>query len=183
MSINCNNLRRSFINNPTLLKEIGKKIKKRSSLKLYHGTDKEFDAPTISGIGVHFGTKQQAEFMAKYRASFVGGGNGVVKAYEVDVKNPIRMHDTGFTDSDLIMSINPPDALKSLPPDERERLSNGTPEDIKNKLIELGYDSIVYSNTTEEGAGDSYIVFRSEQIELVPVKEGNCGPRGTGVNK
>lgn len=138
-------------------------------LTLYHGTDKEFYTPKISGMGAHFGTKQQAEFMAKYRESIEGGGKGVVKAYEVVINNPIRMHDTGFTDSDLIMCVNPPSALKLLPFDEREKLSNGTSEDIKNKLIELGYDGVVYSNTTKEGAGDSYIAFQPEQITPVPI--------------
>lgn len=140
-------------------------------LTLYHGTDKEFDTPNISGVGAHFGTKQQAEFMAKYREGLEDGGNGVVKTYEVDIKNPIRMHDTGFTNADLMMRVNPPDTLKNLPLDECERLGNGTLEDIKNKLIELGYDGVVYSNTTEEGAGNSYIAFHPEQIKPVPVKE------------
>ena len=139
-------------------------------LTLYHGTDKEFDKPMIAGMGAHFGTKQQAEFMAKYREGLEGGGKGIVKAYAVEIENPIRMHDTGFTDANLMMRVNPPDALKCLPPDERERLSNGSPEDIKSKLIVLGYDGVVYSNTTEEGAGDSYIAFFPEQIKLVPVK-------------
>lgn len=139
-------------------------------LTLYHGTDKGFDKPMIAGMGAHFGTKQQAEFMAKYREGLEGGGKRIVKAYAVEIKNPIRMHDTGFTDADLMMRVNPPDALKYLPPDERERLSNGSAEDIKSKLIELGYDSVVYSNTTEEGIGDSYIAFFPEQINLVPVK-------------
>lgn len=139
-------------------------------LTLYHGTDKEFNIPKILGMGAHFGTKQQAEFMAKYREGLEGGGKGIVKAYAVEIKNPIRMHDTGFIDADLMMRVNPPDALKNLPPEECERLSNGTPKDIKSKLIQLGYDGVVYSNSTEEGAGDSYIAFFPEQIKLIPVK-------------
>ena len=50
--------------------DISRPLKKSgiaSPLTLYHGTDKEFDTPNISGMGAHFGTKQQAEFMAKYR--------------------------------------------------------------------------------------------------------------------
>lgn len=118
-------------------------------------------------MGAHFGTRQQAEFMAKYREGLNCGNKGVIKIYKVVIRNPIRMHDTGFTDPDLMMHINPPDALKKLPSEVRKKLSIGTPEDIRKKLIELGYDGVVYVNTTEEGAGDSYIAFSPEQIRPV----------------
>ena len=43
-------------------------------------------------------------------------------------------------------------------------------EDFIEWFSSLGFDSIKYENTFE-GGGDSYIVFRPEQIEVVDTEE------------
>ena len=43
-------------------------------------------------------------------------------------------------------------------------------EEFIDWFSSLGFDSIKYENTFE-GGGDSYIVFKSDQIDIVDVKE------------
>lgn len=77
----------------------------------YHGTDKKFDVFEKGDIGFHFGTKGQAEFVAKEKRDHhrnVWGDNKTddeipelkdvnVGAYYLNIKNPANMYDFGPT--------------------------------------------------------------------------------------
>lgn len=126
---------------------------------VWHGTNKEFTEFKTSGLGVHFGTKSQAK----------DRGPRLIES-EIDLKNPFRIDDPGsdhdmarLTDELILGGIIDPSAKENL-------LENGTPEDIKNILIQNGYDGIVYQNRNEDKSNptDSFIVFDTSQIKIKP---------------
>lgn len=141
-------------------------------------------------MGLHLGTAQQANhFSPGYRP------------YLVKLKNPLRLHDQGDWAPDKmanelvtrgIRTINYEVALNELKArkpdgvamiewlqhyrfrDQRKDLRRAIQADIES----AGYDGISYANGVE-GAGESIIIFRPEQIKLAQVtkdKEGNIIP-------
>jgi len=125
-------------------------------LVVYHGTASDFESFRPWS---HFGTEQQANFIAEEW----GPGGSVIPTY-LNIKNPLRMHDTGFTRADIMATVNPPSIFKKA---ELERLGAGTLQDWEDALREKGYDGIIYRNTTAEGPGDSYVAFSPTQIKSV----------------
>lgn len=127
----------------------------------YHGTEAQFDDFDLEkskSLGIHFGTRQQAEFMA--------GENGRVIAAHLDIKNPVRLHDTGFSDPEIMYDFFPPELKKETPLEARQSIGG-----MKEFLQSQGYDGVVYANTTAEGPGDSYIVFEPGQIRQIRAKQ------------
>jgi|GEM_PF-6130127 len=125
-------------------------------LVVYHGTSSAFESFRPWS---HFGTRQQANVIADEW----GPGGNTIPVY-LNIRNPLRMHDTGFIRPDIMGVVNPPDIFDRA---ELERLSGGTLQDWEDAIRRKGYDGIVYSNTTAEGPGDSYIAFSPTQIKSV----------------
>lgn len=137
--------------------------KQPSHLILYHASPQEFDTFDTSKEGAHFGTFDQASSLNK-------PGKGEPKAYAVNIQNPLRMPDIGVWNN-----FNNFHAALSRADIVTEEEANAAWvawqhsddygwEFLKNTLEAKGYDGIVYENE-QEGAGDSYIAFRSEQIK------------------
>jgi len=133
--------------------------------KVYHGgtVEGEFKiAGEVSpykkeAVGVHFGTKEQADFVASARKG------ASTKEYIIDVKNPIRLEDrNSWSHSGVLSQLFEKNIITREQYDEY--IYNKETYDVREILREKGYDGIVYSNTAE-GKGDSYIAFSNEQIK------------------
>lgn len=111
---------------------------------LFHGTHREpngFDAfDTLSGeVGSHFGTIEQA-------SQFVYDDEGVFLPVYLCIKNPIRLQDRGsFSgDGDEVY-----DQLCGLGlPEPRQSGLKGN-DYLRAKIIDAGYDGVVYLNRRE----------------------------------
>lgn len=105
-------------------------------------------------VGVHFGTREQAEYIAKPKG-------GVVKDFVLDIKNPVRLDDKGSWSPSAINNQLFQKGILSREEYDKNVFSGGY--DIREILKGKGYDGIVYKNVVE-GEGDSYIVFDKSQI-------------------
>ena len=132
-----------------------------SSIKLYHGSKVRFDAvsPSYSKgqLGFHMGSKEQA------KSIFGEGGRPKIMEVEADIKNPLRLDDLGsWYGSDVVDMVN-----KKLGTQIHSSASDST---IRSHIEKAGYDGVVYQNAFE-GAGDSYIAFKPEQVKIKPAKK------------
>jgi len=132
---------------------------------VFHGTNKEFEEFKIAGevspykresVGPHFGTKEQAGFVAKTKG-------GKVKEFYLDIKNPIRLEDrNSWSQAGINNQLFEKGIITRAEYDDN--VYKKETYDTRKILREKGYDGIVYSNTAE-GKGDSYIAFSNEQIK------------------
>lgn len=154
---------------------------------VYHATPSitlsKFDtARGKESLGSHFGTATQANSIAKWNVD-KGRPTAVFPVY-LKIENPLRMQDMGtwypeFVFNELVsrglVDMNTPRAK------EVQRATRTETEQsvriIQQFIRELGYDGIVYENEYEAGAGDSYIVFRPEQIKSATGNTGAFSPR------
>lgn len=161
-------------------------------LVFYHGTYSDFDAfdpQQTRDIGSHFGTQEQA---SKF-------GNRVVPVF-LSVKKPLRLDDVFSTEGGLEKAWNDihyetditsqeSDRLLSLAKEVSEKWESGREVDnttipevsefwklAKHVIERSGYDGLVYKNDIE-GAGDSYAVFRPEQIKSAVGNSGRFDPK------
>lgn len=134
---------------------------------VYHATPNEFDSFDVdkSDLGAHFGTLEQAEYVLKNRLH----GVGKVMPFFINLRNPLRLIDDGCFNASCIRGQLLKKGLinKQL---AEEIAVGGYKEDRKyNKIVRdllqnQGYDGIVYKNTNE-GKGDSYIIFSPSQVK------------------
>ena len=141
---------------------------------VYHGTMRSFgqfrlpeDLEASPGLGIHFGTLEQAENAVGANAP----GSNVRPAY-LKIKNALRLPDLG--------SWSPQGVAQELV--ERKvmtrrqgRRAEGMLEEadplrfvrcyrlLREAMEAGGYDAVIYGNR-HEGSGDSYIVWRQEQV-------------------
>ena len=118
----------------------------------------EFEMSPTTELGAHFGTKQQAERF------------GTPFQFFISVTNPLRMKDLGGWQASKVIK----EAKKSgvdlfaLKSDKTEFLSIESSKEqnawVRNKLLSLGYDGIVYNNEVE-GKGDSYIILNPQSAK------------------
>jgi len=156
----------------------------------------DFDIFEEGDIGFHFGTKEQANSRVRR-----GGGqftNARVMPVYLNIKNPLRMEEPhiggDWGHAQQIITQLEELGFKDIPKEPKVRRgynyypsTKGTRkqhlEDIKNYLIDKGYDGIVYANkfesplrdkegkiTTSYEKGeidvqDSYIAFKPNQIK------------------
>lgn len=137
---------------------------------VYHGTNKYFVDFKPNGLGIHFGTKEQA----------ADRGKKIIES-EIDIKNPFRMDDMG---SDFDMARLSDELLDAGLIDKTKKqnlINKGNPKDVVNILKKNGYDGIIYKNRNENKSNpqDSYIVFSKSQIKT-KIKESNTN---VGVDK
>jgi len=117
---------------------------------------------TRSGIGVHFGTKEQAEFVASTK------GGGVVKEVALDIKNPISLEDrNAWGHAPILQQLKEKGIVTEEEYNDYIYGNKSDTFDVTKVLQEKGFDSIVYANTAE-GKGDSYLIFDKSQIKEVP---------------
>ncbi len=137
-------------------------------VSVFHGTAKDFKEFLFpsgekpfkpEGIGPHFGTKEQAQFVAEAKG-------GKVKDYYLDIKNPVRLEDQNtWSHAGVLKQLEDKGIIT---PEERTYLLNRTDNpDARQVLRDKGYDGIVYVNKAE-GQGDSYIPLSQDQIKTQP---------------
>lgn len=142
---------------------------KGSPIAVYHSTDNmEFDTFAKGDVGFHFGTVEQAEKRSADKGSTRGR---TFRAY-LDIKNPFRadLDIMGWKADGASLYLWSRGVLTDAESQEIQSLSaNGTDYDspasvrLREMLEGKGYDGISYPNGFE-GAGDSYIAFRDDQI-------------------
>lgn len=137
----------------------------------YHGTTggiQELKNPDPEkSLGIHFGTPEQARFMALERSKQRNETPRILKA-ALYIQNPLLMHDTGFTDPKVMSIVNPPHVFAA---DELKELGEGSLEQWRYAIRSKGYDSVTYQNSTQEGPGYSYIVFNPDQFRILTTIE------------
>ena len=112
-------------------------------------------------MGIHFGTREQADAVAKDR-----GGAVVVDAFELDIKNPLRVTDRQANDPVELGK----ELLSSglIDQDRFEEISHYTGRLNDRRMINLvkslGYDALVYANEAE-GEGDSVVILDRSQVK------------------
>lgn len=158
-------------------------------LVVHHSTAAQFSQFEPHGIGIHFGTKEQATSRTRKT-----GGTRMLQAH-LAVKNPIRVEDAG---ADWLSPVVWARAVANAEGrtiqdvhndpfyQEHERLMQQEVEadvaalKLKQpvtkrrarivRMIEArGYDGAVYQNKYE-GSGTSWIAFRADQIRLLKRK-------------
>jgi hypothetical protein len=106
----------------------------------------DFRFPDMLEIGIHFGSRAQAEMFGK------------AFPFRVDIRNPLRLRDLG--------NWNPSAVVKELQ-SRGLKIPNGMPAnnaaDIRKIIRALGYDGVIYRNEAE-GFTDSYIALSGNQI-------------------
>lgn len=162
-------------------------------LVVYHGTNANFNTFSVSDVGIHVGTEDQANSRAEQKE----GDDFKLMPLYVKAENPLRLKDArSWKDPEWYLYES---GISSyLPASLQQKISDfaqenrtakdlSTPEGQKkahkkamaiNSEVarflkdELGYDSIVYANThdgtTQDNkmkADDSWIVFDPEQIK------------------
>ena len=137
---------------------------KNRPLIVYHGTDADFTEFKYGEFGFHFGsTKEQAED----RGSKIG-------EYYLKLKNPLEFYDLGdWNDVGMWGEFLAPDNYEILTDKEVDKLE--TIEDVKQALIDKGYDGIIYENQFE-GKGSSYIALAPNQIKSATHNLGTFSP-------
>jgi hypothetical protein len=109
-------------------------------------------------VGTHFGTLEQAQKVLERR------NGGRIYEASVDVKNPIRLEDNGhFSQSAVLLQLKKQGVISNQ--EWESHALGGKPYDVRDILESKGYDGIVYDNRAE-GAGDSVVAFRPEQIKI-----------------
>lgn len=150
---------------------------------VYHGTRAPvFEAldHARSGLGTHFGTRQSARQRVRALGRF-RAGEPRVERYRLRVVSPLRVRDIGAWDSlpDVAFSLRVEQPFGSAGPDilrpddlRAFRVLETDAEAwefLRRKIEERGYDSVVYRNGVEDAGSDSYIVWRDELIEKLPL--------------
>jgi hypothetical protein len=139
---------------------------------VYHATNAvdflAFDT-SLSDLGAHFGTLDQANYIAEHRRD--GERSRIIPAW-LFIRRPLRLKDTGTFHADGIARqlerkgiIHRGDGKrieKECDADWRKRKLYDVV--LRDAIIAAGYDGVVYKNG-HEGAGDSYIVFHPGQVK------------------
>lgn len=119
-------------------------------------------------MGIHFGNKNQANYINNNRINNKTGNNIL---YHVNLKiyNPLRLKDLGCFHADCISKQLYNKGIISQ--EEHDILNNyinrkENNEFVRNRLIKKGYDGIIYRNN-HEGSGDSIIAIKHNTINIV----------------
>lgn len=144
----------------------------------YHATCspafEKFDT-SRGDLGAHFGQLSQAAHISLNRHG--GRPESHVMKVRLHLQSPLRLKDVGSFHADGIArqldkkGILPP-ALKGRGKQIEKEIEADWKKRrvydpiLRQAIIDAGYDSVKYANTNE-GAGDSYIAFFPEQIEIL----------------
>lgn len=156
---------------------------------VYHATAADFNTfdTSRSDLGAHFGTREQAEQVAGGMRLNNTSGTNVMPVW-ISLKNPLRLKDVGTFHADGIADQLERKGL--LPRGEGKRIIKEIDADwklrkkydpiVRKAIQDAGYDGVVYSNT-QEGAGDSYIVFEPTQVKSAIGNSGDFDPSNPDI--
>lgn len=142
---------------------------------VYHATNADFNVfdTTMSDLGAHFGTLEQANKVAETRlfGRKPGAGPSVMPVY-LNLRSPLRLKDVGTFHADGIAPqlaakgwMTKAEAKAIVSAIDRDwNLREKYDKQMRELIQSEGYDGVVYKNT-HEGDGDSYIVFKPEQVK------------------
>lgn len=156
--------------------------KSRVRQVMYHATSALVDFESFDtskgDLGAHFGTLPQANHIASHRLS----ASDAVRIIPVwlRIMNPLRLKDVGSFHADgIALQLEKKGLLAkgegkriAWETDTNWRLRKIYDPRLRNLILAAGYDGVVYANT-QEGLGDSYIVFDPDQIRFA------LSPRGS----
>jgi hypothetical protein len=144
---------------------------------VYHATNNDFDAFDVdrSDMGAHFGNLEQMqglESRLSMRSMSNTASGMVVMPVWVRMVNPLRLKDVGTVHADgiadqlekkgILAKGEGKRILQECNADWRQRKVHDPV--LRQKIIDAGYDGIVYKNE-HEGSGDSFIAFDPKQIK------------------
>ena len=142
---------------------------------VFHGTSQNFSDFKLPeeawddkwGLGIHFGTPEQA-------GEFAWAEGSSVHPVYLRIHRPLRLPDMNeWNPEDVGMQLFDRRVINRQQYEELRRLylePEGLDYTACNVLLrkfieERGYDSVVYQNSYEENKGDSYIVWHPDQIK------------------
>lgn len=165
-------------------------------LVVFHGTNKEFESfektPGEGAAGFHFGSVEQAqtaqsiaqvpteqlessgvlnvlEEVGLTRNELSKPGGRMIPVF-LSVKNPARLHDTGFIAGKPFVDFLDEETRARIPQEFIQALEEKGLENSSDLIVEAleaaGFDGIVYDNLVE-GAGNSFVAFKPTQIKSV----------------
>jgi hypothetical protein len=137
-----------------------------------------FRAGGLKGEILHFGTKDAAKKAA---------GKRTVKPYQVDVKNPAKLIDSGKAHDksvaalvdDLVAAKNPgidPQLAPVIKKIAKEQGQAQAEKALKTALKNQGYDGIKYTNVNEAAGSPSLIPLDKSQIKPIPTTYQGLAP-------
>lgn len=105
-------------------------------------------------------------------------------ALYISLKNPLRItKDTGFTYAAPFINYLPknlqdkiPDSFKAGAIGKQFVRTGLEMEKVREWLMDLGYDGVVYTNEIEDKGSESYIVFKPEQVKSAVGNRGTFDP-------
>lgn len=175
-------------------------------LVVYHGAKSSFDMFDFDravDLGMHFGTREQAE-----EAVEAVRERGIVRPFYLRLERPLKLRDPGDWIAPEGATMAPPvptqlaelglidseteDALLEPLYDAPRTWDYGSSKKraalsrmLRDAIIELGFDGVVYENTFEEHATgeDSLIAFFPEQIKLADGTNTTFDPGSADVRK
>lgn len=141
---------------------------------VFHATRADFGVfnMQVSDLGPHFGSLEQIEGAARLAQD--GSWDGVmVMPVWLRLCNPLRLKDVGSFHSDgVALQL---ERKGMLPRGEGRRIHALCDKDFRQRKVfdpvvreaiqAAGHDGIAYRNEFERDGGDSYIVFRPEQVK------------------
>lgn len=127
--------------------------------------------PDLSDLGMHFGSLDQAE----YRADVFPDDASIFPVW-INVSNLLRLKDEGSFHADAIADQLRRKKIITKELAEEIKAADWKGRKVYNEVVrraleEAGYDGIVYKNT-QEGGGDSWLVWRPQQIKSVLANRG-----------
>lgn len=132
-------------------------------IPVYHSTQADFEAFLPGDVGIHFGSRAQAEQRAKNKD--LEEGVRIIQAY-LNIQNPIVLQEDTFGwNAGQIAQILERNGV--LTHEEAMRFTGDGAEqnaEMRRLLQDKGYDGIIYQNNFESTAGKSYIVFDDSQV-------------------
>lgn len=142
-------------------------------LRCFHGSMGDIDE---FFTGSHFGDIEAANVRLQVKAElgrdFRRSNDGIVYPVYLSIKKPLRVIDDGglrdgYDLTDAAFEVEAIDQTQ-----HRQITDTGSPGIAKRRLFDIlsreGYDGMVYENTCE-GIGDSWLVFRADQVRFAMI--------------
>ena len=158
-------------------------------IPIYHATPTDFVEFKSGDVGIHAGSFYQAVTHAQNRVKHLNEPKDMymIKAYGV-LRNPIKATygDFNWSAKDCLQVLVKAGALsheKSMYFFERANADNASATiELREYLVDEGYDGIIYENNIESTAGTSYILFDNSQIIQLGKEKFNVDDYNSDVN-
>jgi len=155
-------------------------------LVVYHGTAADFEKfkRSRSDIGMHFGTRGQAEDRLEFqrdRGIKTEEGMSILPVY-LSAYKLLRLTDAGAWNPETLKH-----KLAEIFPEDKQRIGNPwsnsglkTPKQVSDFLRSKGYSGVVYKNTGEVAGSTSYRravnAAKKEMLKVFPVEKNSFSP-------